>query len=206
VSTLALVSSFFFLSIVQWARIAICFYQFWPNLGNRTNGWCNKCHMTNSGSKVTKGSLCPKTWFCFKMHLLLQITWHGDMTDICSSAIASVYRVYTELGSKVIKGSFPVWDQIPSKCFFLLQTISHGDLIDIYASAIASVYRVYTELGSKVIKGSFPVWDQIPSKCIFCHKQHRMVTCLTYMHRLDPVSIGCTQNWGQRSLRGHFRF
>ena len=43
------------------------------------------------------------------------------------------------------------------------------------------------------------------SKCIFFYKQHVILTWVGHMTRHQSVSMGCTQIWGQRSLRGHFR-
>ena len=43
------------------------------------------------------------------------------------------------------------------------------------------------------------------SKCIFFYKQHAILTWVGHMTRHQSVSMGCTQIWGQRSLRGHFR-
>ena len=91
------------------------------------------------------------------------------------------------------------------KMYLLLQTTCDINMSWSYDSTSVLVYGVYTDLRSKVIKGSFPVRIQKSSKCIFFYKQHVILTWVGHMTRHQSVSMGCTQIWGQRSLRGHFR-
>ena len=63
-----------------------------------------------------------------------------------------------------------------------------------------------TELSefSKITSFYFKARQRI-TKCIFFYKQHVILTWVGHMTRHQSVSMGCTQIWGQRSLRGHFR-
>ena len=90
------------------------------------------------------------------------------------------------------------------KMYLLLQTTCDINMSWSYDLTSVRVYGVYTDLRSKVIKGSFPVRIQKSSKCIFFYKQHVILTWVGHMTWHQSVSMGCTQIWGQRSLRGHF--
>ena len=80
----------------------------WPNWVSMTCDLAPTWHMTLTCTWPLTSIQRSKTWFCYKRHLVLQITCDDDMSWSCDLTLVGAYRVPVDKGSKVIKGSVPV--------------------------------------------------------------------------------------------------
>ena len=112
----------------------------------------------------------------------------------------------TFMTSHVLKGALPAKMWFFYKMLVLQITLSHFDQTCTTWSWGQPTGVTWLSWSHMSLREHYWQKCHFLVKCYLSYRQHAMMTWLGQMTRHWPVSMGYTQIWGQRSLRGHFRF